>query len=233
MDDSGTGHASPQGKDGDGVRITEHDRRRLPSTLFYLTLALVLVACIAGYFVTMATHREPSQDGNLRPGDSVADVRSADGSDIASSKAATLADRQLTARPAQAPHDPNDLGNFVLPGQPAPKMAEVIGELHKAGIHSGLGAFSPPGTSPPLIGLAVPDDYVLPEGYVRHSQATDDGQRIEAILMFSPDFQFFDSAGRRIAIPLNRVVPAQLAPPGLAIRLIEIPPPLETGSPPI
>jgi hypothetical protein len=112
-------------------------------------------------------------------------------------------------------------------------MKEVIERLHDAGVHTGLGAFSPPGTSPPLIGLAVPDDYVLPEGYVRHYQATDDGQRIEAILMYSPDFEFFDSAGKRIEIPKDRVVPAELAPPGLAIRMIEIPPPLEPGSSPI
>ena len=51
-------------------------------------------------------------------------------------------------------------------------------------------AIPPPGTRPPLVGLAVPEDFALPEGYVRHHQATDDGQRIEAILMFSPDRQF-------------------------------------------
>ena len=95
-------------------------------------------------------------------------------------------------------------------------MNEVIERLHQAGVHSGLGAFSPPGTRPPLVGLAVPEDYVLPEGYVRHYQATDDGQRIEPILMFSPDAEFFDGAGQPIAIPEDRVVPPELAPPGLA-----------------
>ncbi len=86
-------------------------------------------------------------------------------------------------------------------------------------------AHFPPGTSPPLVGLAVPDDYVLPEGYVRHFQATDDGQRIEPILMYSPDFEFFDSAGKRIEIPEDRVVPPSRHRPDLPIRLIEIPPP--------
>ncbi len=66
-------------------------------------------------------------------------------------------------------------------------MNEVIDRLHQAGIRTGLGAFNPPGTRPPLIGLAVPEDFVLPPGYLRHHQATDDGQRIEAILMFDPD----------------------------------------------
>lgn len=102
-------------------------------------------------------------------------------------------------------------------------MAQVIERLHQRGIHSGLGAFSPPGTSPPLVGLAVPDDFVLPKGYVRHHQATDDGQRIEAILMFAPDFQLKDAAGRPVPIPGNRVVPPELAPPGLPLRRIVIP----------
>ena len=112
-----------------------------------------------------------------------------------------------------------------------PTAAEVIDELHKAGIHSGIGAFNPPGTSPPLIGLAVPEDFKLPEGYVRHYQATDDGQRIEPILMYSPDFEFFDSAGRRIDIPADRVVPPGMAPPGMTSRRITVPPPLPSGKP--
>jgi apolipoprotein N-acyltransferase len=69
----------------------------------------------------------------------------------------------------------------------------------------------------------VPEDFVLPEGYVRHHQATDDGQRIEAILMFSPDRPPVDAANRPIAIPKDRVVPPELAPPGLPIRRIVIP----------
>lgn len=129
--------------------------------------------------------------------------------------------------------DPNgdltpDISDYVNNGE-KPTMAEVIDRLHQAGVQSGLGAFSPPGTRPPLIGLAVPEDFVLPEGYVRHYQATDDGQRIEAILMFSPDHQFYDAAQRPIAIPKDRVVPPELAPPGLPIRRVAIPAPTEPG----
>jgi hypothetical protein len=129
--------------------------------------------------------------------------------------------------------DPNgdltpDLSDYVNSGE-RPTMGEVIDRLHRAGVYSGLGAFSPPGTRPPLIGLAVPDDFVLPEGYVRHYQATDDGKRIEPILMFSPDHQFFDAAHQPIAIPSDRVVPPELAPPGLPIRRIVIPPASEPG----
>jgi hypothetical protein len=129
--------------------------------------------------------------------------------------------------------DPNgdltpDLSDYVNIGE-RPTMAEVIERLHLAGVYGGLGAFSPPGTRPPLVGLAVPEDFVLPEGYVRHYQATDDGQRIEAILMFSPDTQFFDAAQQPIAIPKDRVVPPELAPPGLPLRRIVVPAPIEPG----
>jgi hypothetical protein len=110
-------------------------------------------------------------------------------------------------------------------------MAEVIDRLHLAGVRSGLGAFSPPGTRPPLVGLAVPEDFALPEGYVRHYQATDDGQRIEPILMFSPDHQPVDAARRPIEMPEDRVVPPELAPPGLPIRRIVIPAPSEAEGP--
>ncbi len=229
MGDPGKSNASPSGRDGDGVRITGHGNR---SSLPYKVLALVLIGGIAGYLLSMAPDRGVLEGGNTSPDEDAAEATASVERGIASSNASTRRDRQLTARPAPPPRDPNDLANYVAPGQ-APSMTEVIERLHDAGVHTGLGAFSPPGTSPPLIGLAVPDDYVLPQGYVRHFQATDDGQRIEAILMYSPDFEFFDSAGKRITIPENRVVPAELAPPGLAIRMIEIPPPLDPGRSPI
>jgi len=110
-------------------------------------------------------------------------------------------------------------------------MAEVIQRLHAAGVHTGLGAFQPPGTRPPLVGLAVPEDFALPDGYVRHHQATDDGQRIEAILMFAPDRQFVDAQGRVITVPPDRVVPPEWAPPGLPLRRIVVPPPLDSSRP--
>ena len=81
------------------------------------------------------------------------------------------------------------------------------------------------------MGLAVPEGFPLPPGYVRHYQATDDGQRIEPILMFSPDYPLRDAAGRPIAIPKDRVVPPELAPPGMPIRRITIPAPVEQEGP--
>lgn len=121
-----------------------------------------------------------------------------------------------------------DLKSYVARGE-QPSMSEVITRLHQAGVHTGLGAFSPPGTRPPLVGLAVPEDFVLPKGYVRHHQATDDGQRIEAILMFAPDYQAFDAEHKAIALPKDRVVTPELAPPGLPIRRIIVPAPTQAS----
>jgi hypothetical protein len=238
MNDSGNKNASPSDKDGDGVRVIEHGSRASRATLFYKVLALVLVGCFVGYLIQSVIHDLRSESDTIHSDQLVSNEYNSTESkrsDIASSSSQAtrnFRDSTLTARPMtpQTSRDPNDLANYIAPGQ-APKMEEVIERLHDAGIHTGLGAFNPPGTSPPMIGLAVPDDYVLPEGYVRHFQATDDGQRIEPILMYSPDFEFFDSAGQRMVIPENRVVPNNMAPPGLVIRPIEIPKPLEPGKP--
>lgn len=121
-----------------------------------------------------------------------------------------------------------DLRSYVMRGE-KPTMNEVIQRLHERGVYTGLGAFNPPGTNPPLAGLAVPKDFVLPPGYVRHHQVTDDGQTIEPILMFAPDFQLYDATNRPVEMPKDRVVPPELAPPGLPLRRIVIPPPLDTS----
>lgn len=142
----------------------------------------------------------------------------------------------IATSPAAAPRiprqrDPNgdqtpDLADYINEGE-RPTMAEVIQRLHAAGVRTGLGAFNPPGTRPPLIGLAVPENFELPPGYVRHHQATDDGQRIEPMLMFSPDAQTVVVNGRTVAVPADRVVTPELAPPGLPIRRIVVPAPVD------
>lgn len=209
--------ATPPESGGDGVRTSRTGRRGRAS--LYKALALVLAVCAGGYFVTQ--HRNASANGKNDGGEPTPRAETA---------AATP--RPVVARPAHSKgRESLDLAEwneagYIKPGDPVPTAGEVIERLHEAGIHSGLGAFNPPGTSPPLVGLAVPPDFALPPGYVRHHQTTDDGQDIEAILMFSPDFEFFDAAGNRIPIPENRVVPPELAPPGLPIRPIEIPRPL-------
>lgn len=153
----------------------------------------------------------------------------------AASAAAPAAPTPAAQPPASPPtpsarvRDPDgdqtpDLADYLNPGE-RPTMAEVIERLHANGVHSGLGAFQPPGTRPPLVGLAVPEDFELPPGYVRHHQVTDEGEEIEAILMFSPDGQWVDANGQPLELPADRVVPPELAPPGLPIRQIVLPAP--------
>lgn len=238
------------------MRITHQEGSSLVKGL-YLTLGLLLFVGSAGYILTLLDpvppHRVESVPkpavGTAKPVNkpSPDSGKSTDATGrLATPKVIPVPARLLPPRHTEPPPHPQDhpaeglgtndedstadLSTFIPQGQ-APSIEEVIEYLHQAGIHSGIGAFSPPGTSPPLVGLAVPEDFELPEGFIRHYQATDDGQRIEPILMFSPDYLFFDNQGLLVQIPDHRVVPPELAPLGLPLREIEIPPPLESGAP--
>ncbi|MBW8368096.1 MAG: hypothetical protein K0M70_09590 [Arenimonas sp.] len=202
---------------GDGVRVIPKARAAGRSALpAVVALLLVLGAVVAWRLLApKATHapaNEVTQSTPAPSGDARVSARPAPSSE--------------TAGPAEGlpSGDPNDLANYFRPGDPEPTGAELIGALNDVGIRTGIGAFNPPGTSPPLEGLAVPEDYELPEGYVRHHQSSDDGVAIEPILMFAPDFTLYDANGRPIAMPENRVVPPELAPPGLPPRRVRIPP---------
>jgi len=100
---------------------------------------------------------------------------------------------------------------------------DMIGGLKAGGETAGILVFPPPGTDPIKVGIVVPPSFELPEGYVRHYQTTDDGRRLEPILMFSPDFDFVDAEGKQVKLPESRVVPPEMAPPGLPVRMLEIP----------
>lgn len=168
--------------------------------------------------------RESAQNSNIAA--AVADREVASAAADAPSASARPARQPLSPRPSQdmPSNDPDDLAAYFRPGDPEPTGAQVIQALQQAGVRTGLGAFNPPGTSPPLVGLAVPENYELPRGYVRHHQVTDEGVAIEPILMFAPDFVLHDAQGRPIAMPDDRVVPPALAPPGMPQRQIRIPP---------
>ncbi len=200
-------------------------------SLGFLAIAAALVAgALAGTWASMAP--TPAASGAAS-----APVVAASAPPLrfaAASAPARVTPASATAAPS-APaiprmRDPNgdqtpDIADYINAGE-KPTMNEVIARLHAAGVHTGLGAFNPPGTKPPLIGLAVPEDFPLPPGYVRHYQATDDGQRIEPILMFAPGYQATTADGQPVAMPGDRVVPPELAPPGLPIRRIVVPAPI-------
>jgi hypothetical protein len=207
----------------------------------FLAVALgLVVGTLAAWWtstgVPPAASGAASAPGQV-PASAAAPLRMAAAASVASIGATPRAPAANGAPVASAPRiarmrDPGgdqtpDLSDYINEGE-KPTMSEVIARLHAAGVHTGLGAFSPPGTRPPLLGLAVPEDFPLPPGYVRHYQATDDGQRIEPILMFAPDYQAFDADHHPVAMPADRVVPPELAPPGLPIRRIVVPAPAET-----
>jgi hypothetical protein len=99
---------------------------------------------------------------------------------------------------------------------------DVIPWLRAQGETTGIAVFPPPGTEPPKAGIIVPDDFPLPEGYVRHHQVTDEGKELPPILMFHPDYELRDAEGRPVAMPADRVVPPEMAPPGLPIRMLDL-----------
>ncbi len=136
---------------------------------------------------------------------------------------------QATAPPAPPAEPPVPAPEPESTAAHAPTAAIDGAEGAEAGdaatVPSGIGLFPPPGTDPIKIGLVVPDDFELPEGYLRHYQVTDDGQALPPILMFHPDYEVLGADGQPIRLPENRVVPAVLAPPGLPMRLLAVPKP--------
>lgn len=240
MSTSGHDHATPSVADGDGVRVVRERRSLLSAATAMKVLAAVLV--VAGLATLLLPPPTP-RTATARPGASTTSPLTRTSAESRSAETPAAAPARVAVTTARAPHhhaavhampntpdtddlpsgDPNDLATYLSPADPAPTMAEVIHALHDSGDHTGIGAFNPPGTSPPLVGLAVPEDFDLPQGYVRHHQVTDEGEVLEPILMFSPDGVFVDASGREIPIPADRVVPADMAPPGLVIREITIP----------
>jgi hypothetical protein len=203
----------PSAPDGDGVRVTRKARSaRRPA------LALLLACVVAA--VALVLWRL----GAVAPTEGVAHQNESSAPAVLP-EATAMATRQSESRRRASPapeavpelpsHDPNDLASYFAPGDPEPTGAELIEALHDLGIRTGIGAFNPPGTSPVLEGIPVPDDYVLPEGYARHHQWTDEGEPISAILMYAPGSTHYGPDGRPIALPENGVVPPHLAPPGL------------------
>lgn len=190
---------------------------------------VVAVALVVGSIVygwgPLATPAEPAAQGQTPPARvqvaaSAAPAAVAEAPALA--PAASAPAPRLAARAQEADGDPSpDLTVYLNPGE-RPTMNEVIDRLHRAGVTTGVAAFNPPGTKPPLVGLAVPDDFVLPPGYVKHHQTTDDGQDIEPILMYAPEHPRFLNAPTR-----DRVVPSEQAPPGLPLRRVVIPAPTD------
>lgn len=226
-------HASASPMDADGVRVTAHPRRRHRAAIAIVASALAMAG--ATWLLTLPAERPATAARAASPPEFAATEPAsvmptpAGGWTTAATPAAARSSVAAAPPPAGTTEwtsgDPSDLASWFQPGDPEPTMREVIETLHEMGIRTGLAAFNPPGTSPPLLGLAVPPDFPLPPGYVRHHQVTDDGVPLEAILMFAPDVVLHDASGRVVPLPEDRVVPPEYAPPGLPLRRIELPTP--------
>ncbi|WP_239469784.1 hypothetical protein [Archangium violaceum] len=124
--------------------------------------------------------------------------------------------------PRVAPPAPTPAPQQAAPATPEPEApAEQPSEPQQPPAE-GINLYRP-GTSPLKQGIIVPEDFPLPDGYVRHYQATDNGERVQPILMFHPDYKPTDSSGNPVELPSNRVVPPEMAPPGMPIEILELP----------
>jgi hypothetical protein len=185
--------------------VTRIQQKRTGSGAWIVGLALgftVLCLLLSAWLVSSPGPMPESQDSapvvlaQGEPAPSPAPSRSA-------SKAPPAA-RPQQDPPASAP-------------EPAPQQAPA-----PSGPAEGLNLYRP-GTKPLKQGIIVPEDFELPPGFVRHYQATDNGERVKPILMFHPDYKPVDSNGQAVELPSNRVVPPELAPSGMPIEILELP----------
>jgi hypothetical protein len=119
---------------------------------------------------------------------------------------------------AEAPEAPRDEEPETVEEAPAMEISDS-----PYGVPGGLAVFPPMGSQPLLRGLIVPEDFEVPEGFVKHYQVTDEGEQLPPILMFHPDYEQRDASGKPIEIPEDRVVPPELAPAGMPIEILELP----------
>lgn len=225
-------------QDADGVRITRVEHRRKP----YWTIGLAIAAPVLLTILAVAIVRwSPTDEPVSLPSPVVAavidgnppDAEPARAAPTPSQSPARVAPRRVVAAPAA---DPAGLGESPVP-EPSRKphreidAADAIIMLREEGIHDGIAAFGIPGSDPPKSGILVPEEFELPEGYVRHYQSTDDGEDLPAILMFHPDYEFVDETGKVAKLPEDGVVPADMAPPGLAVDQVLAVPERKRGEP--
>jgi hypothetical protein len=210
---------------GDGVRVVrEPGIGRLVRPLLVAGAAVAVVTAL----LIMVIRREPEPPARTSPAppaaaapprtaaaDAPAAARPSRTTDAEGEPVVRAIDRLRARRRATAAAAEDQ--------RPELDARDVIAYLRARGEREGIAAFDPPGTDPPKSGILVPEDFPLPEGYVRHYQTDDDGQQLPAILMFHPDFEFVDEEGRPVPLPEDRVVPADLAPPGLPVRMLDVP----------
>ncbi|HVM97695.1 MAG TPA: hypothetical protein VMT89_14970 [Candidatus Acidoferrales bacterium] len=209
--------------DNDGVRVYREPGVRPAVWLAVFAVALLAVGLLL---------RRPGSESSARP--DASSPAESPGSrlrlsqrDIVDQPAAVARPRPASARAsAAASRDESEAPSEKRTRQPAPLQAQ--GQPADAADEdsdnpTGIAVFPPPGTKPIKRGIVVPDGFELPPGYVRHYQTTDDGRQLPPILMFHPDYKPVDERGEPIALPEDRVVPADMAPTGMDVRMLDVP----------
>lgn len=210
------GRHTPHG-DRDGITVTATGNVR--TGVWLLVLALLVVAVMLVLVVAPFVGTPPRAVAPQR------ERMAASGSEAAKQAPPGRRLRELDAgeRPRLPPEEERRAAGGdenAVPGADAAEEPASDGEQEE---QSGIALFPPPGTDPIKAGIVVPDDFELPAGFVRHYQATDNGKQLPAILMFHPDYQPVDESGEKIALPEDRIVPAEMAPPGLPHQMLDVP----------
>ena len=207
--------------DRDGVRIETTGAR---GSVWLLAGAIGLVCLALLVLVRLARHENP--DASVAAPPRKLAVTDPSSRHIAGPPdkpvRANVAVTEQVAPPAAREAAPVPTKESQAPTADAPaEEAPMFGGTGAPG--EGIAVFPPPGTKPIKRGILVPEDFELPPGYVRHYQATDDGQRVPAILMFPPDYHPVDEHGVPIPLPPDLVVPPDMAPPGMPVEMPQVP----------
>lgn len=214
--------------DADGVRIVHHEgaslRRSVPLIAAAITVSLAALLGIRTFDRPKpVAGSDPAGQASIDSPRAPVPKRT-DASMPIPAKDARTAVRRRTEGSA-AHNRPRDESSVHASDEEAPGIdaRDYIAALRAGGETGGLAAFSPPGTRPPRTGVVVPDDYVLPEGFARHYQTTDDGRRLAPILTLAPEYELVDDTGSPVPLTDDHIVPPEFAPPDLPVRMLEIP----------
>jgi hypothetical protein len=204
--------------DEDGVKTVETPGVRGAVWL----LAAAILAVGAAFFGGLRFLASESAERPRQPAPA-AHAREEGGQRV--SRTANRPQRKLVARsaPRRAAPGASAAQAGAAASRPAPGSSDAAAAPAAEDEPTGIALFPPPGTDPPKSGIIVPEDFALPEGFVRHHQVTDDGKPLPPILMFHPDYEFVDENGAPLEIPADHVVPPELAPPGLPVQILEVP----------
>jgi len=212
--------------DADGVRI---ERLNPPARSYRVPLlAGTFVVLLSVWLVVQRSDRSTPM-----PNTATSVVGSGEGAEPTAPQRldAPLRQRRMRAVPRRraGASDAKQPGGTVASAEvgrgfpPELDAGEYIAWLRAQGDTDGLAAFPPPGTRPPRPGVIVPDDYDLPPGFARHYQSTDDGRQLPPVLVVAPEYDLIGEDGTPIDLGDDRIVPPELAPQDLPVRMLEVP----------